>query len=139
MDAFHTHTYICHSHPPDLEWATHEVKRMARIEVALNPFGKIGLRGYSKALQKYHMRLQQRPAKSRINGTRARSLAGVEQVREMHLDYCNIEIAAGSPAAGSTCLSASLKRKLKPKSPPVSLTSKSMSHARRFGVACLDG
>ena len=61
VDAFHTHSYICHSHPPDLEWATHEVKRMVRFEVARNPFGKIGLRGYSKALQKYNMQLQQRP------------------------------------------------------------------------------
>ena len=61
VDAFHTHSYMCHSHPPDLEWATHEVKRMVRFEVARNPFGKIGLRGYSKALQKYNMQLQQRP------------------------------------------------------------------------------
>ena len=62
VDAFHTHTYICHSHPPDLEWATHEVKRMVKIDVAKNPLGMLGVRGYLKQLQQIDiMRLRQQP------------------------------------------------------------------------------
>ena len=61
VEALYVHTYIWHCSPPDLEWATHEVRRMVRIEVARNPAGILGIRGYFKALQKDCKQMQQQP------------------------------------------------------------------------------
>ena len=61
VEALYVHTYIWHCSPPDLEWATHEVQRMVRIEVARNPAGILGIRGYFKALQKDCKQMQQQP------------------------------------------------------------------------------
>jgi hypothetical protein len=61
VEAFYVHTYIWHCSPPDLEWAAHEVRRMVRNEVARNPLGFLGVRGYFKALQKDCKQMQQQP------------------------------------------------------------------------------
>ena len=61
LHAFYVHIYIWHRLPPDLPWALHEVQHMVGIDIARDPFGILGLKGYFRALQKECTRMKQHP------------------------------------------------------------------------------
>ena len=61
LHAFYVHIYIWHCLPPDLPWALHEVQHMVGIDIARDPFGILGLKGYFRALQRECTRMKQHP------------------------------------------------------------------------------